>query len=118
MLWLEIVWLIYYGKHYESLINKIDKTHIYNRESFRRSFWYFCDSLARYIIGQKLVRLVFQKNTSDSSTWRAGPLNNLKETAVGVFLKLGDSNTFYLKLVTIVAKGVKISTDQFVLQKN
>ena len=101
MLRLEIVWPIYYGNNYESHIFKTDKTHILNTESFRRPFWYFCDSPARYIIGQKLVWLVFQKkNTSDSSPWRAGPLNNLKETVVGLFLKFGDSNTFHVGRVT------------------
>ena len=89
MVRLEIVWPIYSGNKYESHIYKTDKTHIYNRESFGRPFWYFCDSPARYIIGQKLVWLVFQKkNTSDSSPWRAGPLNNLKETVVGLFFEI------------------------------
>ena len=74
---------------------------IYNTESFRRPTWYFCEIPAWYF-GQKLFRLVFQKNNwSDSSPWRAGPLNNLKEIAVGLFLKFGDSNTFYLGRVTV-----------------
>ena len=54
MLHLEIVWPIYYKNNYESDIYKTDKTHIYNTESFRRPFWYFCDGPARYF-GQKLV---------------------------------------------------------------
>ena len=54
MLHLEIVWPIYYRNNYESDIYKTDKTHIYNTESFRRPFWYFCDGPARYF-GQKLV---------------------------------------------------------------
>ena len=58
------------------------------------------DTLVKRYIGQKLVWLVFQKNNSDSSPWRAGPLNNLKETAVGQYLKFDDSNTFYSGSVT------------------
>ena len=58
---------------------------------------------------------MFQKNNSDSSPWRAGPLNNLKETAVGLFLK--GAGSFHIlrksmkKFWILALRGVREQTN-------
>ena len=82
-------------------IKKTDKTHIYNTESFRRPFWYFCDSPARYI-GQKIHwSKVSLTRVSEEQLWLITlACRSFKQFAGGLFLKFGDSNTSCLGRVT------------------